>query len=125
MGGPSSDEGTYVNVDNKQNIVVVDWYDRYMDIDTVFLNGSKEEDGFAAKFTPSGDLIWVKSMAGTFDERVYGVDFDADDNVYIMGTVDSLLILGGDSLTNRHLNRPTDIFLAKFDKEVIIDGDKP
>lgn len=116
MGGPSADEGTYVNVDNKQNIVLVGWYDRYMEIDTILLSGSKEEDGFAAKFNPNGDLLWVESLAGTFDERSYGVDFDDNNNVYIMGTLDSLLILDGDSLKNRHLNRPTDIYIAKYDE---------
>ncbi|BDS13328.1 T9SS type A sorting domain-containing protein [Aureispira anguillae] len=116
MGGPAADEGTYVKVDHHQNVVVTGWYDRYIQVDTVLLSGSKEEDGFAAKFAPNGDFLWVIPLAGTFDERTYGVDFDADDNLYIMGTLDSLLILGGDSLNNRHLNRPTDIFIAKYDE---------
>jgi len=116
MGGPSADEGYYVNIDNKQNVVLVGWYDRSMQIDTLTLNGSKEEDGFAAKFAPNGDLIWAIPLAGSFDERVYAIDFDANDDIYLLGTVDSLLVIGGDSLTNRHLNRPTDIFIIKLDE---------
>ncbi|WP_052597592.1 T9SS type A sorting domain-containing protein [Aureispira sp. CCB-QB1] len=116
MGGPSVDEGYYVNIDSKQNPVLVGWYDRSMQIDTFILNGAKEEDGFAVKFSPNGDLTWAFPLAGTFDERVYAVDFDSDDNIYLLGTVDSLLVIGGDSLTNRHLNRPTDIFVIKIDE---------
>lgn len=115
MGGPSADEGYYVNIDSKQDIVLVGWYDRSMLIDSLTLNGSKEEDGFAAKFNPNGDLIWAIPLAGSFDERVYAVDFDANDDIYLLGTVDSLLVIDGDSLTNRHLNRPTDIFVIKLD----------
>ncbi|CAA6817179.1 MAG: Unknown protein [uncultured Aureispira sp.] len=117
MGGPSADEGYCVNVDPKQDIVLVGWYDRSMLIDTLTLNGSKEEDGFAAKFSPNGDLIWGLPLAGSFDERVYAVDFDANNDIYLLGTVDSLLVIDGDSLTNRHLNRPTDIFVIKLDEE--------
>jgi hypothetical protein len=117
MGGPSADESYYVNVDNKQDVVIVGWYDRSMQIDTLLLNGSKEEDGFAAKFAPNGDLIWALPLAGSFDERVYAVDFDANDNIYLLGTLDSLLVIEGDSLTNRHLNRPTDIFIIKLDED--------
>jgi hypothetical protein len=117
MGGPSADEGYYVNVDNNQDVVLVGWYDRSMQIDTLILNGSKEEDGFAAKFAPNGDLIWGIPLAGAFDERVYAVDFDANDDIYLLGTIDSLLVIDGDSLTNRHLNRPTDIFVIKLDSD--------
>lgn len=116
MGGPSADEGYYVDIDSKQDVVIVGWYDRSMQIDTLILNGSKEEDGFAAKFAPNGDLIWAIPLAGSFDERVYAIDFDENDDIYLLGTVDSLLVIGGDSLTNRHLNRPTDIFVIKLDE---------
>lgn len=117
MGGTNSDEGTYVNVDLAQNPVVVGWYDRSMQADSLFISGSKEEDGFALKYTPNGDLVWGLTLAGTFDERAYGVDFDENNDLYIMGTLDSILIINGDTLTNRHLNRPTDIFIAKYDSD--------
>lgn len=117
MGGPSADEGYYVNIDSQQDVVLVGWYDRSIKIDSLILNGSKEEDGFAAKFKPNGDLAWAIPLAGSFDERVYAIDFDDNDNIYLLGTVDSLLVIDGDSLTNRHLNRPTDIFVIKLDKD--------
>lgn len=116
MGGPAEDKAMYVNVDGEQNVVVVGWYDGYIEIGTVFTSGNQEEDGFVSKFDPTGNLMWIETFAGDFDERIYGVDFDANNNLYITGTVDSLLVLYGDSLTNRHLNRPTDIFIAKYDK---------
>jgi len=116
MGGPNSDEGTYVNVDNNQDVYVVGWYDRSFNVADTTLSGNKEEDGFVVKFDATGNYQWGMPMAGSFDERAYAVDFDVDNNVYLMGTLDSLLILNGDSLTNRHLNRPRDIYLAKYDQ---------
>ena len=117
LGGPYADEGYCVNVDQKQDIVLVGWYDQSILINNVLLNGSKEEDCFVAKFSPNGDLVWAIPLAGSFDERIYALDFDANNDIYLLGTLDSVLVIDGDSLTNRHLNRPTDIFIIKLDKD--------
>ena len=116
MGGAAADEGVDINVDANQDIYAVGWYDRSMIVDSITLNGEKEEDGYIIKFDVNGNVLWSSSLAGEFDERVYAVDFDASNNVYIMGTLDSVLILGADTLYNRHFNRPTDIFITKFDQ---------
>lgn len=114
MGGDGYDKGMDVNIDRHQDVYVVGWYDRFINIGSQTVTGHEEEDGFLMKFDGQGNLIWVNSLAWKFDERIYGVDFDAGNHVYVMGTLDSFLILGTDTLTNRHLNRPTDIFIAKY-----------
>lgn len=119
MGGPSSDRAQCVAVDGQDNICLTGWYNAYLDVDTVRLADRQEEDIFLVKMNSMGDLLWAKDVAYRFDERGYEVDFDAQNNVYLMGTLDSFLIIEDDSLYNRHLNRPTDIFIAKFSP----DGD--
>ena len=117
IGGSNTDEGSDIQVDNEWNVVAVGWYDRSMTVDNLSLSGSKEEDGYVVKFDPNGHVIWGRSLAGAFDERAYCIDFDDNNDLYIAGTLDSILVINGDTLLNRHLNRPTDIFVIKYDKQ--------
>ena len=80
MGGPAADEGSYINVDNQQNIYAVGWYDRVMYVDSTTLDGAKEEDAYVVKLDSNGNLLWSESLGGNFDERAYAIDFDAADN---------------------------------------------
>lgn len=114
MGGPSSDRAQCVAVDGQDNICLTGWYNAYLNVDSIRLADRQEEDIFLIKMNSMGELLWAKDVAYRFDERGYEVDFDAQNNVYLLGTLDSFLIIEDDSLYNRHLNRPTDIFIAKF-----------
>jgi len=114
MGGPAADDVKDITVDNQQNPYLVGWFDRRLEAGNLLINGAMEEDGYIVKYDPQGNPLWGKAVAGTFDERLYGVDIDANNNIYILGTLDSLLVLGTDVLTNRHLNRPTNLFVAKY-----------
>lgn len=117
MGGPAGDQGRYVTVDVEQNVIAGGWISSYLSIPSnlTFIVGDQEEDIFAVKYRPNGDLIWAKVIGGTFDERIYAIDTDQNGDIYFMGTLDSLLIINRDSLRNRHLSRPTDIFVLKYD----------
>lgn len=117
MGGPAGDQGRYVTVDAEQNVIAGGWISSYLSIPSslTFITGDREEDIFAVKYDPTGNLIWAKVMGGTFDERIYAIETDENCDLYFMGTLDSLLVINGDSLRNRHLNRPTDIFILKYD----------
>lgn len=117
MGGPAGDQGRYVTVDAEQNVIAGGWISSYLSIPSsfTFVVGDREEDAFAVKYQPNGDLIWAKVIGGTFDERIYAIGTDEHSDIYFMGTLDSLLVINGDSLRNRHLNRPTDIFVLKYD----------
>ncbi len=117
VGGPSSDRVQSVAVDQQGNICITGWYSANITVQGTTLLDRQEEDAYLIKFDSNGQLVWAKSLGHEFDERGYEVGFDPQDNVYLMGTLDSLLIIGGDSLTNRHLNRPADIFIAKFDAQ--------
>lgn len=114
LGSLGGDQGRCVQVDSAQNIVVVGWVTGYLAYDFDVISGSQEEDAFIVKLDSMGTVDWAKLIAYTFDERLYGVDFDQHDNIYILGTLDSITVVGGDTLRNRHLNRPTDIFVAKY-----------
>lgn len=115
MGSPGGDHGSAIAVDGAQNIVAAGWVSGSLEVfQGPAFGGSQEEDAFALKLDSNGTVLWGEVIAYTFDERLYGVDFDQNNNVYLMGTLDSVSVLYGDTLRNRHLNRPTDIFVAKY-----------
>ena len=115
FGGNMLDELKDVVIDPFGNSYATGWFDKSITVDGQSTTGSKEEDGFLLKFYPSGQLAWIQSIDGTFDERAYTLSVDSNLNVFVGGTVDSLLVLQGDTLTNRHLNRPTNLFVIQYD----------
>ena len=116
FGGFSVDEGACVKVDAHQDIYVAGWFNRSLFVDTEFVIGGQEDNAMLVKFNTDGALLWVKDIGQNFDERAYAIDFDLQNNVYLMGTLDSFMVLGQDTFQNRHVSRPTDIFLAKYNE---------
>ena len=99
-----------------QDIYVAGWFNRSLFVDTEFVIGGQEDNAMLVKFNTDGALLWVKDIGQNFDERAYAIDFDLQNNVYLMGTLDSFMVLGQDTFQNRHVSRPTDIFLAKYNE---------
>jgi hypothetical protein len=72
-------------------------------------------DFFLAKYDPDGTLLWVVQGGGTGDDTGYGVDFDANGNIYVAGSfIDSATLRGVNSknVTVSGLSRTT--FFAKY-----------
>ncbi len=89
--------GTIINPDNYQ-----------------YASGGGEWDGFIAKFSPEGQLIWFFYYGGTGDDEI--TDIGADGNaVYVVGKTNS----SGMATTDVHqtfLNGTSDGFIASFDE---------
>lgn len=89
--------GTIINPDNYQ-----------------YASGGGEWDGFIAKFSPEGQLIWFFYYGGTGDDEI--TDIGADGNaVYVVGKTNS----SGMATTDTHqtsLNGSSDGFIASFDE---------
>ena len=117
FGGFSVDEGACVNIDGNQDIYVAGWFNRSFFVDTLFVIGGQEDNAMLVKYNQNGDLLWAKGIGQNFDERAYKVAFDSDDNIFLMGTLDSFMYIGTDTFYNRHVSRPTDIFVAFYDKD--------
>lgn len=120
MGSPGGDQGHAIEVDGAQNLVAVGWVSGSLEVfQGPAFGGDQEEDAFAIKLDSNGSVLWGEVIAYTFDERIYGVDFDQNNDVYLMGTIDSISVLYGDTLRNRHLSRPTDIFISKYSADKV------
>lgn len=76
-------------------------------------SGTTTRDFFIAKYSKSGNLIWVYKAGALGDDEVKGICTDASGNVIITGNFDSpSLSIGTNVLTNA--SGSTDIFLIKL-----------
>ena len=68
-----------------------------------------------AKYSSSGDVIWVKNTGSGYNDGAMAVKTDAACNVYVTGNFeDSAINFGATTLTNPVLHT-TEVFLAKYD----------
>ncbi|MGD1848574.1 MAG: SprB repeat-containing protein, partial [Salibacteraceae bacterium] len=101
-----------VSVDNQGNAYVVGSFRDTLYWDTLTLVAQGTSDGFLAKYSPAGDLLWVQTVAGKSDDVVNAIETDDLGNSYITGTFRDSTTLGGDKLYSVGFR---DIFVAKFD----------
>ena len=70
---------------------------------------------FLARFSPAGELIWLKSCGGSALDFANGIGTDTNDNSYIVGRLGSTnAIFGPFTLSNSQSNG-SDAFFAKYD----------
>jgi len=111
-------KNTYgITSDNLGNIVVVGRYMQTMTLGSTTLNASAslDMDGFIAKLSSSGTVLWAKNMTspGQGQDALMSVVTDAGNNIYTVGHVDSTAIVGGIIIP-----------LNDGDKEIIIKYDQ-
>ncbi|MCP4645667.1 MAG: hypothetical protein GY851_34800, partial [bacterium] len=120
MGGPSSDGGTSVAVDNAGNVYATGTFQATADFDpgagTTNLTSAGDTDIFVQKLDASGALVWAKQMSGPRFEYGLSVAVDSTGNVYTTGwfqeTVDFDPSAGTTNLTSAGSE---DIFVQKLD----------
>ncbi len=110
------DEVMDVAVDGEGNPIIVGFYSSStLDLDGTVITNGGYFDGFIAKYSPDGTLLWARSFGGTALEHFYGVATDADGNIYVTGDFGTDGIAFGDSiLTN--LQYP-DAMILKYDPD--------
>ncbi len=89
FGDVNKDTLRRIAVDNSGNIIITGLFGGTVD----FIDGIGEEvrtaeglcDAFICKFTPDGDLIWVRTYGGPGDDRGHAVAIDSGDNIYVAG----------------------------------------
>lgn len=72
-------------------------------------------DSFIAKYSPSGDLLFVRTVGGSDAEHGWGIDVDPYDNVVFTGCFANSATFGSTTLTSRSIDR-YDIYISKFDE---------
>lgn len=72
-------------------------------------------DGYVAKFTPAGTLVWVRQIGTPGAETCMGMAVDAAGSVYVCGSYNGTLTFGSVTLTNPGTNSRG--YLLRFDAQ--------
>jgi len=111
-GGPGYDTGRAVAYDSFGNTYVSGSYQGTANFGNTSINSSGTEDIFLAKYNSDYDLVWVKSVGGTYSDEGYAITVDNSSNVYMTGFFGGTASFGTISLTG---DGGYDGFVAKFD----------
>lgn len=112
--GDSFDSPLALVTDSQGNLYVAGYFQsstlKFGDIVLVNKGG---EDTFLGKFSPLGEVIWVKSFGGSGSERGTSLALDSNGYLYLTGYFESSNVQFG----QKRLNPigAWDIFLSKFD----------
>ncbi|MBW6482001.1 MAG: SBBP repeat-containing protein [Vicingaceae bacterium] len=115
IGGSSGkDAGNDIAVDTQGNIYVLGEYrDANFSIGTFTLVNAGDNDIFLAKYNPSGQVIWVKSINGQASDFAAKLLIDKNNDIYVSGGfLSPTLTIGTTTLTN---SGSTNFFVAKYD----------
>ncbi len=96
IGGPG-DEFTYADpvIDNAGSIYVCGQFNTGCDfnpdstVQLVLINNGSF-DGFIAKFTDAGNLVWAQAAGGVADDQIYRLDINNAGDVLFAGSFDSI-----------------------------------
>ena len=72
-------------------------------------------DIFIAKFDTSGNIIWAKTVGGSYNDEGFGICTDIVGNVYITGFFMGPAINFGNTTLTNSSSQYGDIFVAKYD----------
>jgi len=100
-GGEGYDYGHGIALDNKGDVVVTGAVAGEAKFgDTVVNAASTTRPIFCAKYSPAGELQWVKTTSGKFSGSGHGVGVDAQDAIYIGGSGGGVGAMGSLPLEN-------------------------
>jgi len=81
------------------------------------LQAVSDFDAFLAKYSPEGDLLWLRAVLGSGQNTGEGVGVDAEGNVYWSGGFNGEATLGKTTITSAG---STDGFVAKIDPDGLV-----
>jgi len=114
IGGTGSDAGTGVAVDGSGNVFVTGQFDvsaSGVDFGGGALFSAGNKDVFLVKYSSSGAYLWSKRFGSPGFDLGGPVAVDSSGNVFVAGTFDQTIDLGGGTLRTAG---GRDIFVAKF-----------
>lgn len=76
------------------------------------LTSNGERDGFVAKYSPEGELLWARNIGGVNSDHTSGITVDVNGNPVIMGRFTGTIQVGGIELISQGI--PDDIFVIKY-----------
>ena len=108
------DEAFGVAADASGNAIVVGFFSSdTLHFGTTTIASAGSYNGFVAKYSPAGALLWAKAFGGSQQDHCYAVATDADGNIYVTGYFSSTdITFAGNVLVPVQSG---DVMLLKYD----------
>lgn len=115
-GGLGLDAGRAVCTDPDGNVIMVGSYSGSAQIGDTALSGLGGPDAFIAKFTSSGEPLWVRTVRGPSEDLARGVTTDHLGNILVTGhfTHRAYFILTDSDTLELTSAGKKDVFIAKY-----------
>jgi len=88
-GGSGHDQANSILVNDSNQIYVAGYFQNTVDFDPgpgVFsITSLGNSDGFVQKLDSTGQLIWVKTISGSGNQRIRSIESDLSGNIYVSG----------------------------------------
>jgi len=116
--GVGQDAAQRVVADEFGNIYVTGYFSGRAVFSGQTYIGKGAFDIFLAKYSGSGDLVWLKSAGSSQNDVSYGLAIDTFGNIYVTGYFTSSATFGeAGNTTTLSSSGNNDIFLAKYDSD--------
>ncbi|MEO6303668.1 MAG: SBBP repeat-containing protein, partial [Bacteroidia bacterium] len=124
IGNAGQEAISDVDTDASGNIYAIGSFTGTVDFDPnagiVNLVSAGNEDAFMWKLDANGNYLLAKSMGGTLDDWATGLDLDASNNIYVIGTFNGNCDFNPSATTNTAtVYGGADIFMAKYDVNMV------
>lgn len=123
IGNIKSDKATVIKTDTAGYIYVAGYFSDQLDLGTnnLHLNNTANpysKEIFIAKYDSTGFCLWAKSGGAYYDDRILGMDVDANGNAVVTGTFweGSGINIGPVNISGSAFGWGDQCFIAKFDK---------
>ncbi len=116
-GGAKADAGNNVYADNAGNIYLTGDFSDSASFESAKLMSYGESDIFLAKYSASGNLIWVKKAGGKNNDSGNGIRMDALGSVYVTGNFRNISYFGDTTIS---AVGGSDVFLAKYSADGVL-----
>jgi hypothetical protein len=115
-GGSRWDHGAAIAVDANGHVYVTGTFTASATFGAFSLESAGLGDVFVAKYSPAGDVLWVRQAGGPDPDVGMGIAVDAEGNVYVTGEFGATAHFGPFTLASAG---GSDVFVAKYSA----DGD--
>ncbi len=121
-GGVGDDGGNDTNIDSDGNILIAGYFRDNAQFENKTLTAHGTIDIFAAKYSPSGNLIWLKQFGGTGSQTAWTVCSDEKSNCYVTGWFSGTGAFDNTTIVSEG---DLDAYIIKYDKNGILKWVEP
>jgi hypothetical protein len=113
--GPGEDEAMDVTVDADRNVYITGFVEGDANFSGTTIKSKGNKDIFIAKYSPDGNLIWVKNDGGLRNDAGYGIVAAPDGRIYVTGGFREKSTFGNIEMTA--IKGDLDVFIACYSKD--------